>query len=109
MTKPLPPSQLKDVETSTIPRNTAQRTEKRTKGLITGWMKNHKRGAPLKITPSAASLKKKKKKKSACKKADTRDAALQGIVGVSTSFSWLGGRGFVMVALGEARRSCYVI
>ena len=35
-------------------------------------------------------------------------AALRGIVGVSTSFSWLGGRGFVMVALGEARRSCYV-
>ena len=35
-------------------------------------------------------------------------AALQGIVGVSTPFSWLGGRGFVMVALGEARRSCYV-
>ena len=35
-------------------------------------------------------------------------AALRGIVRVSTSFSWLGGRGFVMVALGEARRSCYV-
>lgn len=76
MTKPLPPSQLKDVETPTIPRNAAQRTEKRTKGLITGWMKNRKRGAPLKITPSAASLKKKKKKKSACAKAAARDAAI---------------------------------
>ena len=75
MTKPFPPSQLKDVETPTIPRNAAQRTEKRTKGLITGWMKNRKRGALLKITPSAASLK-KKKKKSACGKAAARDAAI---------------------------------
>ena len=78
MTKPLPPSQLKDVETPTIPCNAVQRTEERTKGLITGWMKNRKRGALLKITPSAASLKKKKKKKknSACAKAAARDAAI---------------------------------
>ena len=51
MTKKKQPANLEKLPT-TIPRNAKGRKDSGDKGLITGFMQNHKRGAPLKITPT---------------------------------------------------------
>ena len=57
MTKPKPPSQLETTKKPTIPRNAVDRRHARESGCITGWLKNRKRGAPLKIKPPNKKLK----------------------------------------------------
>jgi hypothetical protein len=49
MTKKKVPSQLLKVATPAIPRNAIQRAAAREQGLITGFLSNRKRGAPLKL------------------------------------------------------------
>ena len=44
-------SLLEKKDTPAIPYNVGGRLQAREGGLITGWMNNRKRGAPLKITP----------------------------------------------------------
>ena len=51
MTKKKQPANLEKLPT-TIPCNAKGRKDSGDKGLITGFMQNHKRGAPLKITPT---------------------------------------------------------
>ena len=50
MTKKKPPSQREKQNTPTIPRNTMGRRDAQDSGFITGWLKNRKRGALLKIS-----------------------------------------------------------
>ena len=50
MKKKKAPSLLENKETPEIPYNAGGRHQSREGGLITGWMNNHKREAPLKIT-----------------------------------------------------------
>lgn len=49
MTKKKVPSQLLRVATPAIPQNAIQRADARQQGLITGFLSNRKRGAPLKL------------------------------------------------------------
>ena len=63
MTKKKPPSQRETLKPPTIPRNAMGRRDARDSGFITGWSKNRKRGAPLKIAPRTTTNKKKKEKK----------------------------------------------
>ena len=51
MTKPKKPSQLETTTKKAIPRNAIERRHAREGGCITGWLKNRKRGAVLKIKP----------------------------------------------------------
>ena len=46
------PSLLEKKDTPAIPQNAWGRRQSREGGLITGFINNHKRGAPLKITPT---------------------------------------------------------
>ena len=71
VTKPKPPSQL-STEPPPIPRNAQGRRIARDNGLISGWMKNRKRGAPSKTTPRLTSSNTAKRNK---KKQSARDAA----------------------------------
>ena len=48
MTKKKTPRKLLMVAPPVIPRNSMRQTNAREGGIITGWTKNHKRGAPLK-------------------------------------------------------------
>ena len=57
MTKKKAPSKLETAKPPAVPRNAMQRSSARQKGLITGFLKNRKRGAPLK---NKANLPKKK-------------------------------------------------
>ena len=63
MTKEKPPSQWETLNPPTIPINEMGRRYARDSGFITGWLKNRKGGAPLKIAPRTTMSKKKKSKK----------------------------------------------
>ena len=58
ITKKKPPSQQEILKPPTIPRNVMVRQDARGSGFITGWLKNQKRGAPLKIAPRTTTNKK---------------------------------------------------
>ena len=57
MTKKKAPSLLEKKDTPAIPQNAWGRRQSREGGLITGFINNHKRGAPLKITPTNKKMK----------------------------------------------------
>ena len=57
MTKKKSPRLLEKKDTPAIPHNAGGRRQSREGGLITGWMNNCKRGAPLKITPTNKKMK----------------------------------------------------
>ena len=57
MTKKKSPRLLEKKDTPAIPHNAGGRRQAREVGLITGWMNNHKRGEPLKITPTNNKMK----------------------------------------------------
>ena len=63
MTKKKPPSHRETLNPPTIPGNGMGRQDARDRGFITGWLKNRKRGAPLKISPQTTTKNKKKGKK----------------------------------------------
>ena len=63
MTKKKPPSQRETLNPPTIPRNAMGRWDAQDSGFINGWLKNRKRGAPLRIAPQTTTKKKKKGKK----------------------------------------------
>ena len=63
MTKNKPPSQRDTLNPPTIPRNAMVRRDAWDSGFITGWLKNWKWGAPLKIAPRTTTNKKNKGKK----------------------------------------------
>ena len=48
---------LEKKDTPVIPHNAGGRRQAREGGLITGWMNNFKRGAPLKTTPTNKKMK----------------------------------------------------
>ena len=60
MTNKKPPSQRESLKSPTIPRNVMGRRDARDSVFITGWLKNRKRGAPLKISPRTTTNKKNK-------------------------------------------------
>ena len=60
MTKKKPPSQWETLNPPTIKRNEMGRRDASDSGFITRWLKNWKRGAPLKISPQTTTNKKKK-------------------------------------------------
>jgi hypothetical protein len=72
VTKAKPPSQL-NIKPPPIPRNAQTRRIARDNGLISGWMKNRKRGAPPKTTPLLTANDAKRKRNN--KKQTARDAA----------------------------------
>ena len=57
MTKRKVPSLLENKDTPEIPQYAGGRCQAREGDLITGWMNNFKRGAPLKITPTNNKMK----------------------------------------------------
>ena len=61
MTKKKAPRLLEKKDTPEIPHNTGGRCQESEGGLITGWMNNQKRGAPLKIAPINKKINKKEK------------------------------------------------
>ena len=61
MTKKKAPSLFDKKDTPAIPYNAGGRHQAREGGLVTGWMNNHKRWAPLKITPTNNKMKGKGK------------------------------------------------
>ena len=63
ITKKKPPSHQETLNPPTIPRNKMGRRDAQDSEFITGWLKNRKRGAPLKISPQTTTNKKKKGKK----------------------------------------------
>ena len=57
ITKEKAPSLIDKKDTPATPHNSGGRSQAREGGLITGWMNNCKRGAPLKITPTNKKMK----------------------------------------------------
>ena len=62
MTKKNPPSQQETLNPPTTPRNVMGRRDAQESGFVTGWLKNRKRGEPLKISPGTTTNKKNKGK-----------------------------------------------
>ena len=60
MTKKKPPSQKETLKPPMIPRNAKGRCDTRESGFITGWLKNRKQGASLKISQKNTTNKKRK-------------------------------------------------
>ena len=65
MTKKKPPSQQEILNPPMVPRNVMGRRDAWDSGFITRWLKNRKRGAPLKTALQTTTNKKKKGKKTA--------------------------------------------